>query len=204
MGGKGYAAPGGEFTRALFEWSLTPNGQFLLELLHGQRVVELGAGIMPYGYSMAAHARAKNFVAVEPFYADRQEIAQKACVEKELSEAQRIPRKVVSSDMLEYLSGEADDLLCIVACGIEDCILPGLDYRLKVEGEIERTLHRNCFFISSHTDLRPSGLVEREFVFPRPAHPTLMDRLRIHGKKDAYELWGDVLPEDRGLGLVGG
>ena len=45
--GTGYAAPGGEFTRALYEWTLTPGGSFLKKLLAGRRVVELGAGMMP-------------------------------------------------------------------------------------------------------------------------------------------------------------
>ena len=91
--GTGFAAPGGEFTRALFEWSLTPAGAFLHTLLQGKRVVELGAGMMPYGYALAAHSKAQNFVAVEPFYADRQEIAQAAYVENDLPPEMRIPRK---------------------------------------------------------------------------------------------------------------
>ena len=53
---------------------------FLKSLLHSRRVVELGAGMMPFGYALASEAGAKNFVAVEPFYADRQEIAQAAYV----------------------------------------------------------------------------------------------------------------------------
>ena len=55
-------------------------------------MVELGAGMMPYGYALAAHAGAKNFVAVEPFYADRQEIAQKAFLEELLDPSLRIHR----------------------------------------------------------------------------------------------------------------
>ena len=76
--GTGYAAPGGEFTRALYEWTLTPGGSFLKKLLAGRRVVELGAGMMPYGYALAASCGARNFVAVEPFYADKQSISKKS------------------------------------------------------------------------------------------------------------------------------
>ena len=43
--GTGFAAPGGEFTRALFEWSMMPGGQFLRAILQGTRLVELGAGM---------------------------------------------------------------------------------------------------------------------------------------------------------------
>ncbi len=192
--GTGFAAPGGEFTRALFEWSLTPQGAFLQNLLKGRRVVELGAGMLPHGFALSAHARAKNFVAVEPFYADRQEIAQMAYLESDLSPNLRIPRKVVAEDMLEYLKNEPDNLLTILACGIEDCILPGPDYRKKVEGEIERTLEEDGFFISSHSDLAPKGLSHIEVLYSRPSHPELVERLRLHGKKPAFDRWGDMLP----------
>ena len=192
--GTGFAAPGGEFTRALFEWSLVPAGNFLHTLLQGRRVVELGAGMMPYGYALAAHSCARNFVAVEPFYADRQEIAQSSYVGEVLDPSLRIPRKVESKDMLVYLEEEPDNLLTIVACGIEDCILPGPDYRKKVEGEIERTLEEDAFFLSSHSDLYPQGLLAMEVLFTRPSQPHVVDRLRLHGKKSAFEKWHEVIP----------
>ena len=192
--GTGFAAPGGEFTRALFEWSLVPAGNFLHTLLQGRRVVELGAGMMPYGYALAAHSCARNFVAVEPFYADRQEIAQSSYVGEVLDPSLRIPRKVESKDMLVYLEEEPDNLLTIVACGIEDCILPGPDYRKKVEGEIERTLEEDAFFVSSHSDLYPQGLLAMEVLFNRPSQPHVVDRLRLHGKKSAFEKWHEVIP----------
>jgi hypothetical protein len=192
--GTGFAAPGGEFTRALFEWSLVPAGNFLHTLLQGRRVVELGAGMMPYGYALAAHSCARNFVAVEPFYADRQEIAQSSYVGEVLDPSLRIPRKVESKDMLVYLEEEPDNLLTIVACGIEDCILPGPDYRKKVEGEIERTLEEDAFFLSSHSDLYPQGLLAMEVLFNRPSQPHVVDRLRLYGKKSAFEKWHEVIP----------
>ena len=192
--GTGFAAPGGEFTRALFEWSLLPEGSFLHTLLHGRRVVELGAGMLPYGYAFAAHSRARNFVAVEPFYSDSQEIAQVSYVQDILEPSLRIPRKVESKDMLSYLEGEPDNLLTIMACGIEDCILPGPDYRKKVEGEIELTLEEDAFFLSSHSDLCPQGLLSMEVLFNRPSYPDVLDRLRLHGSKTAFEKWKEVLP----------
>ena len=195
--GTGFAAPGGEFTRALFEWSLLPEGNFLQALLRGRRVVELGAGMMPYGYALAAQARAKNFVAVEPFYADRQEIAQAGYIDQSMEPSLRIPRKVEAVDMLAYLQEEPDNLLTILACGIEDCILPGPDYRKKVEGEIERTLEEDAFFLSSHSDLKPQGLMSMELVFNRPSSPQVIDRLRLHGRSAAFEKWQEVLPTCR-------
>ena len=191
--GTGFAAPGGEFTRALYEWSLTPGGIFLQNLLARRRVVELGAGMMPYGYALAASCEARNFVAVEPFYADKQKASIQAMIEDAGQTMPRIPYKVEGRDMLEYLKDEADDLLCVVACGIEDCILPGAEYRKKVEGEIYRVLEQDTFFLSSHSDLQPQGLRTVEMTFRRPSNPKVEDRLRLHGRKEAFEKYGKLL-----------
>ena len=185
--GTGFAAPGGEFTRALYEWSLTQDGEFLSSVLQGRRLVELGAGMMPFGYALAATCRAMNFVAVEPFYADKQRNSIKAMIEDRGKTLNRIPYKVEGCDMLEYLKEEPDDLLCILACGIEECILPGMDYRVKVESEIYRTLAQDSFFISSHSDLYPKDLSCREIVFRRPSNPSVLERLRLHGRANAFD-----------------
>lgn len=95
--------------------------------------------------------------------------------------------------MLEYLKDEADDLLCVVACGIEDCILPGAEYRKKVEGEIYRVLEKDAFFLSSHSDLKPQGLRTVEMTFRRPSNPKVEDRLRLHGRKEAFDKYGKLL-----------
>ena len=196
--GTGFAAPGGEFTRALYEWSLTPGGSFLKTLLEKRRVVELGAGMMPYGYAFAATCGAKNFVAVEPFYADKQRASVKAMIEEQGSLLQRIPYKVEGRDMLDYLKDEADDLLCVVACGIEDCILPSSEYRKQVEGEIYRVLEKDAFFLSSHSDLQPQGLRMMKMTFRRPSNTRVEDRLRLHGHKDAFEKYGELLARNTG------
>ena len=188
--GTGFAAPGGEFTRALYEWSLTPGGHFMRGLLAGRRVVELGAGMMPYGYALAASCEARNFVAVEPFYADKQKASVQAMIEDAGQTLLRIPYKVEGRDMLDYLKEEADHLLCLVACGIEDCILPSVEYRKKVEGEIYRVLEKDAFFLSSHSDLEPQGLRMLEMSFRRPANPRVEDRLRLHGSAEAFDKFG--------------
>lgn len=191
--GTGFAAPGGEFTRALFEWSFTPKGKILHSLLKGRRVVELGAGMMSYGYALASTCGARNFVAVEPFYHDIQEKSILSHLSKNNGLSDRIPYKIVAKDMLAYLEEEPDDLLCIMACGIEDCILPGPDYRKKVENQIVRTMEKNSFFLSSHSDLFPQSLKHIEMIFRRPSNPKVFDRLRLHGGKQAYERHKDEL-----------
>ena len=97
--------------------------------------------------------------------------------------------------MLAYLQEEPDDLLCLVACGIEDCILPGPDYRVKVESEIRRVLEPDAFFISSHSDLYPRDLKTVEITYSRPSKPKVRDRLRLHGAKDAFERYGDRIKD---------
>lgn len=185
--GTGFAAPGGEFTRALYEWSFTPDGSLLKNFLMGRRVVELGAGMMPYGYALASACGAKNFVGVEPFYGDILARSIKAYIHTNDKVIERIPYKVVQDDMLAYLSKEPDDLLCVLACGIEDCILPDQHYRKRVENEIVRTLEGDCFFLSSHSDLFPQSLKYFEMTFRRPLNTKVIDRLRLHGSCEAFE-----------------
>jgi len=192
-GGKGFAAPGGEFTRALYEWSLTDQGSRLRTFIEGRRVVELGAGMMPFGYGLAAVGRARNFVAVEPFYADLQKRSIHSFIEENSNLIPRIPHKVVERDMLDYLTDEPDNLLCIVCCGIESCILPGPDYQSKVEREVARTLAPEAFFISSHSDLFPRALPFVDLTYKRPSNPKVSDRLRLHGTREAFDLHGESL-----------
>lgn len=180
--GLGFAAPGGNFTRALFEAVTSGLAGEVKSALKGQRVVELGAGMMAYGYALTASSAAKNYLAVEPFYADvlSKSIAEMIRVRNEL--LPRIPFKVRPTDMLEHLQGEGDDLISIVACGIENCILPDERYKRKVEAEVIRTLHPDGAFISSHSDIDPQGLQVSEKWFRRLENPTVQDRVRIYRK----------------------
>ena len=191
--GHGFAAPGGEFTRALYEWSFTPRGKILHSLLKNRRLVELGAGMMSYGYALAQSCGARNFVAVEPFYADIQRASIQSHLTKSDNMHPKIPFKVIKLGMLEYLEQEPDNLLCILACGIEDCILPGPDYRRKVEAEIVRTMDDDSFFLSSHSDLYPRELKVFEQLFFRQSNQNVTERLRLHGGKKAFDKYGDLL-----------
>lgn len=179
--GLGFAAPGGEFTRALFELVASGLADEFKSLLHGQRVVELGAGMMPYGYALSAICGAKNYLGVEPFYADVLKRSIKEFVSAP-SAYPRIPFKVVEKDMLIHLREEADNLVSVIACGIEDCILPDFAYKKKVEGEIYRALHSEGVFVSSHSDLDPRELRVDEKWFRRLSNPSVQDRVRIYRK----------------------
>ena len=180
--GLGFAAPGGNFTKALFEAVMSGLADEIKSALEGQRVVELGAGMMAYGYALAASSGARNYLAIEPFYADA---LSKSIFERIRSRNElllRIPFKVIPNDMLEHLQSEGDDLISIVACGIENCILPDEKYKRKVEAEVIRTLHPEGVFISSHSDIDPQGLQVTEKWFRRLENPTVQDRIRIYRK----------------------
>ena len=132
-------------------------------------------------------------MAVEPFYSDIQEKSILSYLSGEAGMGERIPYKVVGQNMLNYLENEPDNLLCVIACGIEDCILPGPDYRKKVENEIVRTMEKDSFFLSSHSDLFPPFLQNLEITFPRPSNPSVFDRIRLHGGKDAFDRFGEAV-----------
>ena len=165
--------------------------------------MEIGAGMMPYGYALAAHAEQK-FCGSGTVLCGQTGNRSKGICGGSITRGPKDSQKVLKMDILSYLEDEPDDLLCLLACGIEDCILPGMDYKFKVEKEIGRTLDPEAFFISSHSDLLSVGLIEKEFVFPRPSNPRLTDRLRIHGSRNAYELSDVFLPDERSLGFLTG
>ena len=110
-------------------------------------------------------------MAVEPFYSDIQKASLSAFIEEKIAPRTEFTYKVESLDMLEYLEKEADDLLCVIACGIEDCILPNLEYRKKVEGEIGRVLERDAFSLALTAIFYPKGLKSVEINFPEAFEP---------------------------------
>ena len=116
---------------------------------------------MPYGYALAAECGAKNYV-VEPFYADKQRASVKAMIEEQGNLLTRIPYKVEGVDMLEYLRKEATNFY-VVACGIEDCILPS---RLPKESgrEIYRVLEKIHSF-SARTVIYNPGFTNDRAMF---------------------------------------
>ena len=183
--GLGYAAPGGQFTLALYEACLSRRAGNLPGSLKGQSVVELGAGMMPHGYLIATTFEAKNYLAIEPYYADVLLKTLRQVIEEQKHVVAEIPWKVSSDDMLTGLRAIPDESVSILACGIEDCILPDADYKAAVESEISRVLSETGVFASSHSDLHPKGLREETFEFQRLDSPH-KDRLRLHRKEEGY------------------
>lgn len=183
--GLGYAAPGGQFTRALYEACLARRAGNLPGSLKGQSVVELGAGMMPHGYLIAATFQAQNYLAIEPYYADVLLKTLRQAIEEQKHVVAEIPWKVSSDDMLSALQKIPDESVSVLACGIEDCILPDAGYKAAVEAEISRVLSETGVFASSHSDLHPKGLREETFEFQRIGSE-LKDRLRLHRKEEAH------------------
>jgi hypothetical protein len=106
-------------------------------------------------------------------------------IEEQKHVVPEIPWKISSDDMLTALQKIPDGSVSVLACGIEDCILPDAGYKAAVESEIVRVLSETGVFASSHSDLHPSGLREETFEFQRLGSE-LKDHLRLHRKEEAY------------------
>ena len=141
--------------------------------------------MMPHGYLIAATFEAKNYLAIEPYYADVLLKTLGQAIEEQKHVVTEIPWKISSDDMLTALRKIPDDSVSILACGIEDCILPDADYKAAVEAEVARALSDTGVFASSHSDLHPKGLHEETFEFQRLGSE-LKDRLRLHRKEEGF------------------
>jgi hypothetical protein len=158
--GVGFAAPGGFFTRSLYEAILlkTIPGSEIIPHFKGRPMIELGAGMYHYGWMIASACFASAYIGVEPFYADKLAISVQAAEEK-YTGTYPIPKStILPQDMKQALENLPDGSANIIACGIEDCIMPNKQYRQIVENHILRILPPDGLFISFQTDLHPKGL----------------------------------------------
>jgi len=158
--GVGFAAPGGFFTRSLYEAILlkTIPGSEIIPHFKGRPMIELGAGMYHYGWMIASACFASAYIGVEPFYADKLAISVQAAEEK-YTGTYPIPKStILPQDMKQALENLPDGSANIIACGIEDCIMPDKHYRQIVENHILRILPPEGLFISFQTDLHPKGL----------------------------------------------
>jgi hypothetical protein len=181
--GVGFAAPGGFFTRSLYEAILLKNirGAEVIPALKGRTLVELGAGCYHYGWMIASACYSSAYIGIEPFYADKLAISIKSAEEK-YGETYPVPKStVIPQDMKLALDNLPDGTACILACGIEDCILPNKEYREAVEKQIARILPADGLFISFQSDLHPKGLDLTEVSVKRVDSPH-HDRLCLYRK----------------------
>ena len=158
--GVGFAAPGGFFTRSLYEAILlkTIPSADVVPHIKGRPLIELGAGMYHYGWMVASACFASAYIGIEPFYADKLAISVRTAEDK-YTGTYPIPKStVLSEDMKLALGNLPDSSACILACGIEDCILPDKGYRQAVENHILRILPPDGLFISFQSDLHPKGL----------------------------------------------
>ena len=181
--GVGFAAPGGFFTRSLYEAILLKNiaGIDVLPHLKDRPLLELGAGMYHYGWMIASACFSSAYIGVEPFYADKLAISIQAAEEK-YKGIYPIPKStVLPQDMKLALTNLPDASACILACGIEDCILPSQQYRAEVENQIARILPADGLFISFQSDLHPKGLALTQSKVKRVDSP-FHDRLCLYRK----------------------
>lgn len=158
--GVGFAAPGGFFTRSLYEAILlkTIPPADIVPHIKGRPLIELGAGMYHYGWMVASACYASAYIGVEPFYADKLAISVRSAEEKYAGKYHIPNSTILSEDMKLALGNLPDSSACVLACGIEDCILPDKSYRHAVENHILRILPPDGLFISFQSDLHPKGL----------------------------------------------
>ncbi|MCO6430722.1 MAG: hypothetical protein J5J00_07655 [Deltaproteobacteria bacterium] len=162
----GFAAPGGEFTKSAYLAALKRQGGLHPTLLKGKVALEIGAGLSPYGYLLARELGAGGYVAVEPYYADRLELALLEVIRRD----RRLPPigyTILAEDMLSALKRIPDRSVAVFAFGIEDCILAGASYRAAVEREVMRVLGEKAIYFSLRSDLVVEGGSVRKFLVER-------------------------------------
>ncbi|MCB0328643.1 MAG: hypothetical protein KDD70_03235 [Bdellovibrionales bacterium] len=178
---KGFAAPGGLFTRACALWLQGDRAASLRHKLIGGHLLELGAGMYHYGYQIATLTSCERYTGVEPYYADVLSESIHTFSEGVIGGQPRA--SVVASDMLSHLKTIPDNSCHVLACGIENCILPDDDYKSRVEREIVRVLGADHLFLVSQSDLA----VDLPLIFHSriPSHVKKRgDLLRLYSKKE--------------------
>ena len=161
----GFAAPGGLFTQAVYNFAQFGRLPERSVSFKNQLVIEIGAGCFHFGYALAELLEARAYIGVEPFFADHlirniNQYASKRSIK-------RIPYTVVPEDILTFLRRIPDGLVSIFAFGIEKCILEDKHYRSNVEKEIFRVLHPEGGFLAASSDLNVSNLCTERFVIKR-------------------------------------
>lgn len=155
----GFAAPGGSFSQVLYEQTIAGHLPTFFQRLKNQIVVELGAGYSHFGYKLSEICGARAYLAVEPFYSD---LLLTRINQISSSAEQPCPYKVVALDLLAILKLIDTGTVSIIACGIENCILPNQSYRRFAEQEIKRVLSESGIFMSFQSDLFPASLKSQE------------------------------------------
>lgn len=152
--GVGFAAPGGDFTRAILQHFCLHRELSSITRIRGATVVELGAGMSACGYELAAMLGAAAYIAIEAFYADciALSIAQQS-LHYDLQH--RIPYCILAEDILSALLRIPDSSVSVFAFGIESCILGGAHYQKKVQAELSRVLSSGGGFLSLRSDIVP-------------------------------------------------
>lgn len=161
--GVGFAAPGGFFTRAVYEGVVNCNLSLSLERFKNTVIVELGAGGFHYGYELAVALGASAYVGVEPFYFDALYYALRNRHITCRSKVKSIPWAVVPYDMLSFLQGVPGDSISLFTFGIERCILGDERYRKKVELEMQRVLSPIGGYLSFVSDLELTEIYSEKF-----------------------------------------
>lgn len=133
----------------------------------GQIVVDLGTGVIPYGYIFAYLARARGYIAVERYWAAR---VRRALIDPTSANWDNAgifiyepikrrgylapPAAVAAEDALSFLKRLPDHSVSVFASGFDKILLPHA-YRQKLAMEIARVVSTTGAFVSYFSDISP-------------------------------------------------
>lgn len=131
----------------------------LRQAVSGQVVIDLGAGDTPWGYYLACAGKAKAYLAIEHYHADKltdqlfRHVESSLFFDKIIDQSvKKIPYSVIVEDMLTFLKRLPDDSVSLFAFGINYGVLNNPGYATEVGAEVVRVLSVGGVLVESHAN----------------------------------------------------
>lgn len=167
------------------------------ELLKGKIVVDLGAGMHPYVYSVAVESEASGYIAVDLWHGQhlKDELDERVYGSGQtesfprVNAEKRIPASFIDEDMLTFLRRLPDHSVSIAAFGLGDGIIKG-QYAKEVNKEVQRVLHPNGILFTDGLSGSPVGMegdhiyITEEGDIVEQGFPRSQDYLNVYMPKD--------------------
>jgi hypothetical protein len=126
--------------------NLIKNSTEIFKKIEDNVFVDLGAGKVPFAYTIATMFNAKAYVGVEPFYFRK---LSQCDFSKYAHEEKNIPYFIVPEDMLTFLKRLPNKSATIFISAIDNEVIPSKEYRNNVKKEIPRCISSNGAYIHS-------------------------------------------------------
>lgn len=169
----------------------------IFERLKGKIVVDLGAGMYPYVYSIAVESEASGYIAVDLWNGQhlKDELGEwingrgQTDYYPRVNAQERISASFVDEDMLTFLQRLPDHSVSITAFGLGDGIIKG-QYAKDVNKEIQRVLHPDGVLFTDGLSCPPVGTqgdhkyITEEGDMVEQGFPRSQNYLNVYTPKD--------------------